>query len=260
MLRHQDGSGEAVGGGILLELAPQRGKGAGFAHARQRYIGRTRNRSSLELQDSVRVGGLNVDRDSSELIGVALFHDRRESRGRGGIRFHEVEAARAIPERHFLVDVGFPRGKIQIEELRECGAIAAIEGIEPRRELMRGRCIRQLGGGVGWVGREQRGREPSYTESSGLHNTMRQAGFEPTTFGSGGGTGQRPPTLAVVVSGTYASRASASASQRRPHRYRRCYGGSLPPRSLSSDSLDVHPGVDDGTPLVRAALRRMQRA
>src|SRR5439155_22756482 len=28
---------------------------------------------------------------------------------------------------------------------------------------------------------------------------MRQAGFEPTTFGSGGGTGQRPPTLAVVV-------------------------------------------------------------
>ena len=45
---------------------------------------------------------------------------------------------------------------------------------------------------------------------------MRQAGFEPTTFGSGGGTGQRPPTLAVVVSGTYASRASASASQRRP--------------------------------------------
>src|SRR5712692_2534650 len=55
---------------------------------------------------------------------------------------------------------------------------------------------------------------------------MRQAGFEPTTVGSGGGTGQRPPTLAVVVSGTYACRASASASQRRPRCYRRCYRGS----------------------------------
>src|SRR2546422_912447 len=54
-------------------------------------------------------------------------------------------------------------------------------------------------------------------------NSMRQAGFEPTTFGSGGGTGQRPLTLAVVVSGTYASRASTSASQRRRRCYHRCY-------------------------------------
>src|SRR5205809_6635651 len=34
-----------------------------------------------------------------------------------------------------------------IEELRECGAIAAIEGIEPRRELMRGRCINAFNSG-----------------------------------------------------------------------------------------------------------------
>ena len=66
------------------------------------------------------------------------------------------------------------------------------------------------------------------TSSNGFPGCgMRQAGFEPTTFGSGGGTGQRPPTLAVVVSGTYASRASASASQRRPRCYHRCYRGSL---------------------------------
>jgi len=52
---------------------------------------------------------------------------------------------------------------------------------------------------------------------------MRQPRFERGTFGSGGGTGQRPPTLAVVVSSTYASRASASASQRRLRCYHRCY-------------------------------------
>src|SRR2546422_2674032 len=63
---------------------------------------------------------------------------------------------------------------------------------------------------------------------------MRQAGLEPTTFGSGGGDGQRPPTLAVVVSGTYASRASASASQRRPRCYHRCYRGSLLRRCLGA--------------------------
>src|SRR5439155_24323413 len=45
---------------------------------------------------------------------------------------------------------------------------------------------------------------------------MRQAGFEPTTFGSGGGNGRRSLTLAVVVSGTYAGGAIASACQRRP--------------------------------------------
>jgi len=56
---------------------------------------------------------------------------------------------------------------------------------------------------------------------------MRQAGFEPTTFGSGGNTGQRPPTLAGVVLGTYGSRASASASQRRRRCYHRCYRASL---------------------------------
>ena len=65
-------------------------------------------------------------------------------------------------------------------------------------------------------------------------NSMRQAGLEPTTFGSGGGTGQRPPTLAVVVSGTYASRASASASQRRPRCYHSCYRESLLRRCLGA--------------------------
>jgi len=40
---------------------------------------------------------------------------------------------------------------------------------------------------------------------------MRQPRFERGTFGSGGGTGRRPPTPAGVVSGTYSSRASASA-------------------------------------------------
>ena len=54
---------------------------------------------------------------------------------------------------------------------------------------------------------------------------MRQAGFEPTTFGSGGGNGRRSSTLAVVVSGTYAGGAFASACQRRPRCYRRCYRG-----------------------------------
>src|SRR5881409_529286 len=52
---------------------------------------------------------------------------------------------------------------------------------------------------------------------------MRQAGFEPTTFGSGGNTGQRPPTLAGVVSGTYADSAPASVGSRR----HRCYHPSL---------------------------------
>jgi hypothetical protein len=52
---------------------------------------------------------------------------------------------------------------------------------------------------------------------------MREAGVEPTTFGSGGANGQRPPTLAGVVSGAYASRALTSGSQRRPRCYRRCY-------------------------------------
>src|SRR5437667_378650 len=58
---------------------------------------------------------------------------------------------------------------------------------------------------------------------------MRQAGFEPTTFGSGGGNGRRSLTLAVVVSGIYANRASASASQRRPCCYHRCYRGVASP-------------------------------
>src|SRR6266702_6001191 len=57
---------------------------------------------------------------------------------------------------------------------------------------------------------------------------MRQAGFEPTTFGSGGGPGRRPPTLAGVVSGTCASGAAASASQRRPRCYHRCYNSRSP--------------------------------
>ena len=42
---------------------------------------------------------------------------------------------------------------------------------------------------------------------------MRQAGFEPTTFGSGGGTGQRSPTLAVVVSSTWRTGLPASTGQ-----------------------------------------------
>ncbi len=54
---------------------------------------------------------------------------------------------------------------------------------------------------------------------------MRQPRFERGTFGSGGGDGQRPLTLAAVVSGTYVGRASASASQRRPRCYHRCYRG-----------------------------------
>src|SRR5256886_6988361 len=58
---------------------------------------------------------------------------------------------------------------------------------------------------------------------------MRQAGFEPTTFGSGGGNGRRSLTLAVVVSDIYANRASASASQRRPCCYHRCYRGVASP-------------------------------
>jgi hypothetical protein len=44
---------------------------------------------------------------------------------------------------------------------------------------------------------------------SGLRETMRQAGFEPTTFGSGDGDGQRTPALAVAVS-------RVSESGRRP--------------------------------------------
>src|SRR5439155_26256265 len=72
-------------------------------------------------------------------------------------------------------------------------------------------------------------RRQVFERSSGVRDRllMRQPRFERGTFGSGGGTGQRPPTLAVVVSGTYASRASASASQRRPRCYHRCYRGSL---------------------------------
>src|SRR5712664_958023 len=69
-------------------------------------------------------------------------------------------------------------------------------------------------------------------------NTMRQAGFEPTTFGSGGGDGQRPQTLAAVVSGTYVGRALASASQRRPRCYHRCYRA-----GMSSSNYEAAAGA-----------------
>ena len=72
---------------------------------------------------------------------------------------------------------------------------------------------------------------------------MRQPRFERGTFGSGGDTGRRPPTLAVVVSGTYASRASASASQRQPRCYRRCYHASLLVADGSSDGPVRRLGV-----------------
>src|SRR3989442_7399006 len=71
---------------------------------------------------------------------------------------------------------------------------------------------------------------------------MRQAGFEPTTFGSGGGDGQRPLTLAAVVSGTYVGRASASASQRRPRCYHRCYRA-----GMSSSNYEAAAGAGTGT-------------
>src|SRR5206468_12060749 len=100
MLRHEHGSGEAVGGGILLEFAPKSGQGDALTHARQRYLGRTRNRSKLKLENAVRVGGLDFDVDPGELIGVALLHDARESRGRRLFRLDELEATRPIPEVH----------------------------------------------------------------------------------------------------------------------------------------------------------------
>src|SRR5712691_12063946 len=83
------------------------------------------------------------------------------------------------------------------------------------------------GTGVAALSRGGASPSPCFGANVRLSDRVRQAGFEPTTFGSGGGTGQRPPTLAVVVSGTYASRVSASASQRRPRCYHRCYRGSL---------------------------------
>jgi len=49
--------------------------------------------------------------------------------------------------------------------------------------------------------------------------------MRPAAFGSGGGTGQRRPTLAVVALGTYVSRPPASASRRRPGCYHCCYHG-----------------------------------
>ena len=46
---------------------------------------------------------------------------------------------------------------------------------------------------------------------------MRQAGFEPTTFGSGGGDGQRTPALAVAVSRvSESSRRSSTAGDAFP--------------------------------------------
>src|SRR2546425_9378194 len=89
-------------------------------------------------------------------------------------------------------------------------------------------------------------------------NTMRQARFERGTFGSGGGTGQRPPTLAVVVSSTYASRASASASQRRLRCYHRCYRGSPLRRCLGAATpcKCIRRSSDGRSPLTLLRIRR----
>ncbi len=69
-------------------------------------------------------------------------------------------------------------------------------------------------------------------------NFTRQAGFEPTTFGSGGCTGQRTRTLAGVVSGIYGPRPPAGASHHRPRWHHRWHHGSWPraPRGTCVDS------------------------
>src|SRR6266540_3128089 len=73
-------------------------------------------------------------------------------------------------------------------------------------------------------------------------NFMRQPRFERGTFGSGGGAGQRSPTLAVAASSTYGGFRLASVGWRRPRCYHRCYHGvaspsvcwsSAPPYGLS---------------------------
>ena len=130
MLRHEHGSGETVGGGVLPEFALKRRKSV--AHARQRYLGRTRNRSKLKLENAVGVGGLDFDLDPGELIGVALLHEARESRGHRLFHLDELEATRPIPEVHVPVDARLARRKILIEEFQERRAVAVVKGLEPR--------------------------------------------------------------------------------------------------------------------------------
>ena len=52
---------------------------------------------------------------------------------------------------------------------------------------------------------------------------MRQPRFERGSFGSGGGTGQRSPMLAGVVSGPYGAFAPAGAGKEGPRCYHCCY-------------------------------------
>src|SRR5439155_21770977 len=72
-------------------------------------------------------------------------------------------------------------------------------------------------------------RRQVFERSSGVRDRLlvRQPRFERGTFGSGGGNGQRSPTLAVVVSSTWRTGLPASTGQKRPRCYQICYHGAL---------------------------------
>ncbi len=90
--------------------------------------------------------------------------------------------------------------------------------------LPRGNCAhRRPAGGLSVAGRAVRADSARLAAACyRVRSSMRQAGFEPTTFGSGGWRGRRPPTVANAVSTLCLKDSPATAGPQRPRCYNPC--------------------------------------
>ena len=118
------------------------------------------NGPQIQLFDAMRLGGLDFDGEARELIGAPFFDNSRQPRGGGFFNFLEVETAGLRAKSKFLVDVGGVRGIVFLQVCEEHSAVAAVEGVQPSRELKGGGRVRELClGGAEECGGEEYGEK-----------------------------------------------------------------------------------------------------
>src|SRR5262249_18705848 len=131
-----------------FDFSPQSGERIRLAHARGSESGGRSDGAKIKLRDVVRFARLDFKNEAGELIGVAFLDDANEFRGIGLFDALYVEAPGLRPKGHFAINVTCVRRIVFLEEVEKCGAVAAIEGLEPGGKLPRSWRVRGLVAGL----------------------------------------------------------------------------------------------------------------
>ncbi len=163
-------AGEGSGGRVFLEFCLEGGDQLGLAEV-GRGIRRARNGADSQRGNGVRLGGIDLEGQAGELVGVAFLHEGDELCRRGGVlNLAQIEAAGAVAEVHVLVDILCAGWEVLLEEGEKSVAVAVIEGVEPSGALMGGRSVGQRGLGQA-TGAEGENEQEKANASHGRHNT-----------------------------------------------------------------------------------------